>query len=191
MTNRVWPFVFSFLIVAAAALWMLYDGRDLICPCGTIKLWHADPASPESSQHVADWYTLSHVIHGFLFYAFLWLVVRRLPLAWRFAIATAIEAAWEVFENSEIIIERYRAVTISVDYNGDSILNSVADIVAMWIGFALARVLPVWASVALVIGFEVLAAIVIRDGLLLNIIMLVYPIDQILEWQAGLAQVQP
>jgi hypothetical protein len=183
--------VTTILIVAAAALWMLYDGRNLICPCGTIKLFHGDPTSPESSQHITDWYTLSHVIHGFLFYALLWLVARRLPLAWRFAIATGIEAAWEIFENSEFIIERYRAVTISVDYNGDSVLNSVSDIVAMWIGFGLARVLPVWASVAVIIGFEVLAAIVIRDGLLLNIVMLVYPIDAILHWQAGLVTVQP
>lgn len=186
MTQKFVPYVLSFVILIATALWMFYDGRNLICPCGTIKLWHGNPQSPESSQHIADWYTLSHLIHGFLFFAALWLVARRLSVGWRFAIATAIEAGWEIVENADMIIERYRATTISVDYNGDSVLNSVADIVAMWIGFGLARVLPVWLSVAIVIGFELLTAYLIRDGLLLNVVMLLWPNEAILQWQSGL-----
>ncbi len=172
-------------MVLATSLVLLVMGRDLICPCGTIKLWYSVPGSPESSQHLTDWYTPSHLIHGFLFFAVLWLVARHLKFGWRLAIATVVEAAWEIVENSSIVIERYRAVTISLDYNGDSVINAVTDIAAMGVGFWLARVLPVWASVALVIGFELLTAWLIRDGLVLNVLMLLYPLQSVLEWQSG------
>ena len=184
--KTVWtPYLIALLTVAVAAGYLLLIGREPICTCGYVKLWHGETMSSENSQHIADWYTPSHIIHGILFYAGLWLVARRLSLGWRFLIATIVEAAWEIVENSDAIIERYRAVTISLDYYGDSVLNSTSDILAMWIGFWLARVLPVWASVAVVVGFEVLTMIVIRDGLALNILMLIWPLEAVLEWQSA------
>ncbi len=185
MTKRALPYWIVTAVILATAAWLLWVGREPICKCGYIKLWHGQTMSAENSQHIADWYTLSHIIHGLLFYALLWLVARRLPFGWRLAIATLVEAGWEVLENSSAIIERYRTVTISLDYFGDSVLNSVADILAMVAGFFLARIMPVWASIALIIGFEALTMYLIRDGLALNILMLVWPLDAVKVWQSG------
>ena len=185
MTRKRLPYFIVLAIILAAATYLLWIGREPICKCGYIKLWHGETVSSENSQHISDWYTPSHLLHGILFFGALWLVARRLSLGWRLAIATLIEAGWEIVENSDFIIERYRAVTISLDYYGDSVLNSVSDILAMTLGFALARVIPVWASVAVIIGFEALTIWLIRDGLALNILMLVYPLDAVRTWQAG------
>ena len=169
-------------LTAAVLVWM---GRDVICPCGFVKLWHGTPSGPESSKHILDWYTPSHLLHGFIFFAALWVVARRLSLGSRLVIATAIEALWEIVENSPAIIERYRTTTVSVDYSGDSVINSVADIAAMGLGFWLAARLPVWASVAIVLGFEVLTLWLIRDGLALNVLMILSPVEAVRTWQAG------
>jgi hypothetical protein len=179
------PYLVSALILLGSAAWLLLIGREPICTCGYVKLWHGETMSSENSQHLTDWYTPSHIIHGLLFYAGLWLVARRVSIGWRFAAATVLEAAWEIVENSDAVIERYRAVTISLDYYGDSVVNATADILAMWVGFWLARVLPVWASVALIVGFEALTMTLIRDGLALNVLMLLWPLDAVRAWQAG------
>jgi len=176
--------ILTALITLGTLITLLAMGRVPYCACGYIDLW-GELGTREASQQLFDWYTPSHLLHGFLFYAILWLVARRVPLGGRLAVATLVECAWEIIENTDAVIERYREVTISLDYYGDSVLNSASDIAAMFVGFWLARVLPVWASVVVVIGFEVLTMWVIRDGLALNILMLLYPIEAITTWQAG------
>lgn len=177
-----WATLLIFL-ASAAILWLM--GRTVISASGHVWLWYGGLGTSESNMHLTDWYTPSHVIHGILFYAALWLVARKLPLGWKLALATLIEAGWEVLENTTAVIERYRNTTVSSDYIGDSVVNSSVDIIAMWLGFWLARKLPIWASVALVVGFEALTTILIRDGLALNVIMLLWPSEAILGWQAG------
>jgi hypothetical protein len=170
------------VIMAAAAEYAM--GRVPICRCGYVKFWHGIVNSSENSQHLTDWYTFSHIIHGIGFYALLWFVAGRLPLCARFALAVFLEATWEVLENTPLIIERYRAVTISLEYYGDSIINSMSDVVAMMCGFALASRMPVWASIACVAVLELFVGWRIHDNLTLNIIMLLHPVEAIRHWQS-------
>ncbi|TDH61881.1 DUF2585 family protein [Dankookia rubra] len=184
MPARTWPLLGLLLILAAAAI-ELAMGREPWCRCGTIRLWANAANSPENSQQLADWYTLSHIVHGLLFYAALALALPRLPLGPRALVALAVEAAWEIAENSSWVIDRYRTATIALHYYGDSVLNSVSDMLAMLLGFWLAARLPAWLSVLLAIGLELLALAVIRDNLTLNVLMLVWPLPAIRDWQAG------
>lgn len=178
------PYVLTFLITVATGVALLAMGRAGVCPCGYVDLW-GTVGTEEANQQVLDWYAPSHLLHGLLFYAALWLVLPRMAIGWRLVIATVVECGWEIVENTDAMIQRYRDTTVSADYVGDSVLNSVSDVVAMWVGFALARFVPVWVSVAVVIGFEVLTALVIRDGLALNILMLLWPLEAVKEWQGG------
>jgi hypothetical protein len=172
-------------LVALQALVLLAMGQPAICACGSIKLWQGIVLSAENSQQLTDWYTYSHVIHGFGFYLLLWLVAPRLPIGLRFAIALGLEAGWEIFENTPFIIDRYRETALAQGYVGDSVVNSLFDTLASGLGFALARQLPYWAPIALTVGLELFVGLTIRDNLTLNIIQLVSPSQVISAWQAG------
>jgi hypothetical protein len=181
MSRRTWVLVSAILICAAAV--ELAMGRNLICTCGTLDLWVGSRDSPKTSQMLADWYSLSHIVHGLLFYALLWLLARNWPIERRFLAALLVEACWEVVENTPLVIDRYRATTAAIGYSGDSVVNSMSDILMMALGFLIARKLPLWASVCLLIALEAVPLYAIRDNLTLNVWALVAPNRAIQAWQ--------
>ncbi len=172
-------------IICVATAILLAMGRTPWCRCGSIKLWTGDAWGPENSQQFTDPYTFTHITHGVLLYLLLHLVARRLPLGTRTVVAVALESGWEILENTDMVINRYRAATLALGYYGDSVFNSVGDILACAVGFMLAARLPVRVTVGMVILLEVALTLWIHDSLLLNIVMLIYPIEAVRTWQLG------
>jgi hypothetical protein len=183
MTIRTRAGIAALLMLLATVAILLAMGRPPICACGEVDLWGS--VGPKQSQMLADWYSPSHLVHGFLFYGALHLAARRWTVERRFLVALFVEAAWELIENTPAVIDRYRESTIALGYVGDSILNNMSDIAMMAIGFLAARRLPLWASVAVVLVLELIPLLVIRDNLFLNVWMLIAPNQAVLDWQSG------
>ncbi len=181
--RRHWLFAAS--LFGVAILTLVAMGRPPICTCGEIKLWEGVVQGPGNSQHLSDWYSFSHVIHGFLFFGLYWLVLRPRALGVGLVVAVMLELLWEIVENSPMVIERYRAATMAIGYSGDSILNSMSDGAMMVAGFLLASRLSWKATVAVALLFEAFTALMIRDNLALNVLMLVAPSESVRTWQAG------
>lgn len=172
-------------IITLQAVTLLAMGQPPICECGYVKLWGGIASSPEYSQHLTDWHSYSHVVHGLGFYILLWLMAPRTPVGLKFLLALGLEAGWEIMENTPFIINRYRQMALAQGYFGDSVINSVSDTLATAFGFVLAHTLPTWTIGVLVIATELFFAYMIRDSLLLNIIQFIYPSEALSSWQMG------
>jgi hypothetical protein len=175
----------SLLILLTTTLVLVLMDRNNICECGYVKLWHGIIFSSENSQHLTDPYTFTHIVHGLLLYAIIQLVLKKWSFSAKLLLAIFLESAWEIVENTSFVIEHYRAVTISLDYYGDSVINSLSDIIAAIVGFLIAYKVKVWQSVAIFFIVELVLLWFIRDNLTLNIIMLFFPIEAIKQWQFG------
>jgi hypothetical protein len=185
MARRAAPWLVLAAVLAAHVGLLRVEGRRWWCACGSPNLWTADAHGPHNSQHLFDPYSFSHITHGILLCGLLWLVARRLPVAWQFCLAAAIEVAWEVAENSNFIIDRFRAGTAEIGYVGDTVANSVGDVLSCMVGFGLARRLGLWWSVALAVAIEAVLLVWIRDNLILDVLMLIHPVEAIKTWQGG------
>ena len=177
--------IIAILLIIIQAIVLLFIGQLWICECKYIKFWEGDISSSGSSQHIADWYTFSHIIHGLVFYGILWLIFPKMPIHYRFLLALGMEVSWEIFENTPLVINAYRQQALAQGYIGDSILNSVFDTLFTLLGFGFAMLMPVWTSFVFVIAIEVFVAYSIHDNLTLNIINFIYQFEFIRLWQTG------
>ena len=173
------------IIVVTAIIALNLQGRVWWCAVGDAWPWSWEVWSRHNSQHLIDPYSFTHILHGVLEFWLIGLVFSRMPMAWRFVLAIFIESSWEVAENTDYVINRYREATISLDYLGDSIANSIADIVCCAIGFGIAHKIRLWWSLAFFVAMEIVLLFWIRDSLLLNILMLLWPVDSVKHWQTG------
>ena len=185
LKRRVWLWLAVVAVLAAAAFLLRWQGRLWLCACGHFRLWLGDAWSPETSQQLFDPYSFTHMLHGFAFYGLLALLLPRTGWRWRVALAVAAEALWEVFENTEFVVNRYREATAALGYNGDTVVNSLGDVAACALGFLLARRLGALKTLLVFALTEVVLLFWIRDSLLLNILLLVYPSESLRAWQAG------
>jgi hypothetical protein len=179
------PLIAAVVMMLFSVVYLRWQGRVWWCQQGdwspiSITVW-----SPHNSQHVLDAYSLSHVLHGVIFYGFFWLFRNRMNLGWRLVGALAIEVAWELMENSPIIINRYRAATISLGYEGDSVINTMGDVASFVVGYFVAQRLGLWWSIVFCLVVDGAMLIIMRDNLALNVLMLLWPIDAIRRWQSG------
>jgi hypothetical protein len=181
----LWPWLAIAVTLAVATFQLHYQGRLWLCSCGQFFLWVGDARSSDTSQHLLDPYSFTHVLHGFIFCWLIGLLAPRLWWAWQLWLAVAVEAVWEVIENSDFVIQRYREAAGALGYFGDTIVNSLGDIMMCGFGFVLARYLGFGRSLALFVTVEVMLLFWIRDSLVLNIVMLIYPVEGIKQWQAG------
>ncbi|MDO8575821.1 MAG: DUF2585 family protein [bacterium] len=183
MSQRYLALALGLVLVQAGVLYLF--GQPPICTCGEVKLWEGVVLSSGNSQHLTDWYTFSHIIHGLIFYLGLWYFFPRMEVWKRLFFAVGIEVAWEIIENTPMVIQHYREQALAQGYTGDSILNSISDTVAMVIGFILAWRLPIWILVLLALALELYVAYMIRDNLALNVLNLIYQFPSIAAWQSG------
>lgn len=183
--NKLWPWLAIFAVIGVTIYQLHNQGRLWWCACGQVWLWAGDIWSSDNSQHLFDPYSFTHLLHGFVFYWLLAWGLPRLSPLWRLWLALSIEAVWETIENSNAIIQRYRDTTLALGYQGDTIINAMGDLLMCGLGFVLARQLGFRRTVILFIVTELVLLVWIRDGLLLNIIMLIYPIEAVKAWQMG------
>ncbi len=176
---------FALLLIAGQALILYFFGQPIIAASGQVKLWEGVVLSAGNSQHLSDWYTYSHIIHGFIFYLGLWYFFPRMSVGMRFVCAMGIEIAWEIIENTPMVIEHYRQQALAQGYTGDSVINSVSDIVAMIFGFIMAWRLPIWMVISFGVALEVFVVYMIRDNLTLNVLNLMYQFPAIEAWQSS------
>jgi hypothetical protein len=183
--RRVWWIV---AIAATVSLtgWLEYtQGRNLICTCGRVLPWFGDVWASETSQHLLDPYSFTHLLHGFLLCGLITLALCRWPMGWQLWLAVLVESGWELLENSAFVIQRYRTQTESLGYVGDSVVNSMGDILVCALGFLVARRLGFKRSLIVFVVIEVTLLILFRDSLILNIIMLLFRVPWLQNWQAG------
>lgn len=182
LTRKTWPLA-AVAVAAVAAFVLRAEGRMWLCDCGRVRAWVGDAWSAETSQQFFDPYTLTHVLHGLAFCGLLALLLPRVGWRWRFVLAVAAESLWEVIENTDFVIQRYREATAALGYRGDTVVNSLGDIAACSVGFLVARRLGWPRSVLLFVATEIFLLFWIRDSLVLNIILLLYPSEKLRAWQ--------
>jgi hypothetical protein len=182
-TDFTRPAIVGLIVALLAVVMLRLEGRLWMCACGQLKFWIGDTCSSSNSQQLFDPYSFTHVLHGFLFFWLVLLLFKRLGPSWQVVVALLLEAAWEVFENTPFVINRYRTETAALGYQGDTVVNSMGDLACAMVGFLLARWLGWWRSLIVFLLLELVLIFWIRDSLLLEILMLITPVEALKTWQ--------